>query len=169
MEQSKIIDTLETYNLATLMEVEVTPDNQEQHKVDVAKLRDEIAQAKEELEAENVRMAAERAALDVQAQRIQADSYRLTLDQNASNEIMRRRHQSHLPPVYDARNLFNTPRAGTSDPPVVNWVVEAPATGAPVQPRAIELPSLSDTPPQYVPTPSGHYSNPLDNMIAATT
>ena len=43
--------------LATLMGVEVTSDNQEQHKVDVAKLRDEIAQAKEELAAENARMA----------------------------------------------------------------------------------------------------------------
>ena len=46
------------------MEVEVTPDNQEHHKVDVAKLRDEIAQAKEELAAENARMVAEQAGLD---------------------------------------------------------------------------------------------------------
>ena len=85
-----------------------------------------IAQAKEELAAENARMATERAALDAQAQRIQAESFRLTLDQNASNKIMRRRHQSRLPPVYEARNLFNTPRAGTSDPPVVNRAVEPP-------------------------------------------
>ena len=85
--------------LATLMGVEVTPDNHEQHNVDVAKLQDEIAQDKEELTAENTRMATERAALDAQAQRIQADSFRLTLDQNASNEIRRRRHQSQLPTV----------------------------------------------------------------------
>ena len=95
--------------LATLMRAEVTPDTQEQHKVDVAKLRDEIAQAKEELAAENIRMATERATLDAQAQRIQAELFRLTLDQNASNDIMRRRHQSRLPLEYDARNLFNTP------------------------------------------------------------
>ena len=69
--------------LATLMGVELTPDTQEQHKVDVARLRDEIAQAKEELAAENARMAMERAALDTQAQRIHAESFRLTLDQNA--------------------------------------------------------------------------------------
>ena len=37
--------------LATLMEVEVTLDNQEQHKAKIAKLRDEIAQAKAELAA----------------------------------------------------------------------------------------------------------------------
>ena len=65
--------------LATLMGVEVTPDNQEQHKVDLAKLRDEIAQAKEELAAENARMDAEWAILDAQAQWIPADSFRLTL------------------------------------------------------------------------------------------
>ena len=51
-------------DLATLMEVEVTPGNQEQHKVDVAKLRDEITQAKVELAAENARMTAERTVLN---------------------------------------------------------------------------------------------------------
>ena len=57
--------------LVTLMGMEVTPDYQEQHKVDVAKLRDEIGQDKMELAAENTRMAAKRAVLDAQAQRIQ--------------------------------------------------------------------------------------------------
>ena len=82
--------------------------------MDVAKLRDGIAQAKEELAAENARMIAERAVSDAQAQRIQADSFRLTLDQNASNEVMRRRHKTRLPSLYEARNLFNTPGTGTS-------------------------------------------------------
>ena len=67
-------------DLATLMGVEVTADNQEQHKVDVAKWHDEIAQAKVELAAENTRMAAKRVVLNAQAQRIQADSYRLMVD-----------------------------------------------------------------------------------------
>ena len=114
-------------------------------------------------------MTAERAALDVQGQRIQAESFRLTLDQNALNAIMRRRHQCRLPPVYDARNLFNTPGAGTNDPPLVNRAVETPMTGAPVQPRTMDLPHLDMTPPQHVPTLPGHYSNPLNNMIAAVT
>ena len=115
---SDLLDTL-----ATLLTAEVNPVNQAQHNAEVAKLRDEIAQAKEELAAENVRMSTERAALNAQAQRIQADSFRLTVDQNASNEIMRRRHQSRIPPVYDARNLFNTPGAWASDPPMVNRAV----------------------------------------------
>ena len=54
-------------NLTTLLTVEVNPTNQVQHNAEVAKLRDEIAQDKEELNAENVRMATERAALDAQA------------------------------------------------------------------------------------------------------
>jgi hypothetical protein len=155
--------------LATLLAAEVTPENQAQHKVDVAKLRDEIAQAKEEFNAENTRMATKRAALDAASQRIQAENFWLSLDQNASNAVLRRRHQSRLPPEYDAMNLFNTPGAGTSDPPVVNRVVEAPGTEATVQPHAADPPRLNLTLPQHVPTPSGHYSNPLDNMIAAAT
>ena len=90
------------------------------------------------------------------------------LDQNTSNEVMRRRHATRLPLVYEARNLFNTPGAGTSNPPVVNRV-EAPGTGTPAQPHTTDLPHQNNIPPQYVPTPSGHYSNPLDNMIAAAT
>ena len=115
----------------------VNPPDQDQHNAAITKLRDEIAQAKEELSAENARMAEERTALDAQAQRIQSQSYRLMLDQNASNDVMRRRHLSHLPLVYEARNLFNTPGAGTSNQPVVNRV-EAPGTGAPVQPRMMD-------------------------------
>ena len=121
------------------MTAEVNPSNHVHHNAEVAKLRDEIAQAKEDLAAENARMTAERAALDVQAQRIQAEFFRLTLDQNASNEIMRRRHRSHIPPAYEPRNLFNTPGAGTSAPPVVNRTVEASGAGAPVQPRTWPL------------------------------
>ena len=119
----------------------VNPADQDQHNAAITRMHDEIAQAKEELNTENVRMAAERAALDAQAQRIQSESYQLMLDQNASNDVMRRRHQTRLPPVYEARNLFNTPEADavTSNQPVVNRV-EAPGTGAPVQLRAMVPP-----------------------------
>ena len=120
--------------LTALVTMVVNPADQDQHNAAVAKLLDEIAQAKEELNAENMRMAEERAALDAQAQRIQSESYRLMLDQNASNDVMRRRHRSHLPPVYETRNLFNTPGVGTSNPAVVNRV-ETPGAGTPVQPR----------------------------------
>ena len=51
-------------NLTTLLAANVNPANQDQHNTEVAKLRDEIAQAKEDLAAENARMTAERATLD---------------------------------------------------------------------------------------------------------
>ena len=103
---------------------EVNPADQDAHNAEIAKVKDQITQAKADLAAEDTRIAAERAALDAQA-------YRIMLDQSASNEVLKRRHRSRLPPVYDARNLFNTPGAGTSNPPVVNWA-EAPGPGAPV-------------------------------------
>ena len=92
-------------------------------------------------------MVTERAALEREAERIQAENFCLSLDQNASNAVFKRRHMSHLPPVYDVRNLFNTPGAGTSNLPMVNRAIEAPATGAPVQPRAADPPRLNVTPP----------------------
>ena len=53
--------------LTALITTVVNPANQDQHNAAVAKLRDEIAQAKEEMNAENTRMAEERADLDAQA------------------------------------------------------------------------------------------------------
>lgn len=150
------------------MTTEVNPDNQDEHNAEVRKLRDQIAQAKEDMAAEETRMAEERAALDAQAQRVHAESYRLMLDQNSSNKVMRRRHQSRLPPVYEARNLFSTPGAGSSNPATV-YRVEAPRTGAPDQARMMDLPQQNHDPPQYVPTPLGHFPTPLDNMIFAAT
>ena len=143
--------------LATLM-AEVNPADQNAHNAEIAKVKDQITQANADLAAEYTRMAAERAALDAQA-------YRLTLDQSASNDVMRRRYRSHLPPVYEARNLFDTPGAGTSNQPVVNRV-EAPGTGAPVQLRPMDPPRQNNVVVPHVPTPPGHYSNPVENMIA---
>ena len=55
---------------ATLLTKAVTPATQDQHNGDIANLKDQITQAKEDLAAEETRMAEERAALDAQAQRI---------------------------------------------------------------------------------------------------
>ena len=113
-------------------------------------------------------MAAERAALDARAQQLQSEDFWLTMDLNASNEVMRRRHQkaqSRLPLTYDPRNLFRTPGAGPSNPPEVNRVA-TPGAGALVQARVMEPPRVNTATPHYVPTPPGHYYNPLENMIA---
>ena len=139
---SNLLDTL-----ITLLTTEVNQADQVQDNTEVAKLRYEIGQAKEDLAAENARMTVERATLDAQAQWIQAHSFRLSLDQNASNEVMRRRHRSRLPSVYEARNLFNTPGAGTSSPLEVKRAVVIPKTGVPAQPRTADPPRLNNTPP----------------------
>uniref|UniRef100_N1QVT8 4-hydroxyphenylacetaldehyde oxime monooxygenase n=1 Tax=Aegilops tauschii TaxID=37682 RepID=N1QVT8_AEGTA len=101
-----------TDKMTALLTATVDPADQAQHDAEVAQLKLDLRKAKEDLAAEGIRLAAERAALDAQTQLIQAQSFQLTIDQNAANEVMRRRHQkaqSRLPPVYDPRNLFNTP------------------------------------------------------------
>ena len=101
--------------LTTLLTVVVEPADKAQHDAEVARVREEMVQAKENLATEETRMAAERAALDARAQQLQAETFRLSVDLNASNEVMRRRHQktqSRLPLTLDPRNLFHTPGAG---------------------------------------------------------
>ena len=61
--------------LTALLTAMVNPANQAQHDAQVAQLRDEVALAKEGLAAEDVMMAAEQAALDAQAQRIQLEAF----------------------------------------------------------------------------------------------
>ena len=143
------------------MATEVDAADRDQHNAEVAKVKDQITQAKADLAVENARMATERAELEAQA-------YRLRLDQSASDDVMRRRYRSHLPPGYEPRNLFNTPGEGTSNQPVVNRT-EAPGTGASVQPHTMNPPRQNNIVPQYILTPLGHYSNPLDNIVAAAS
>src|SRR3954464_15055158 len=143
--------------LAALM-AESNPTDQDAHNAEITKVREQIQQAKADLAAEEARIAAERAALDAQA-------YKLLLDQNASQEVLRRKYRSRLPSVFEGRDLFNTPGAGTSNQPVVNRSA-VPGTGAPVQPRVADLPP-PNLEPRIVNVPSDHYSNPLDNLVAA--
>ena len=70
--------------LAVLM-AEVNPPDHDAHNTEIAKVKEQITQAKTDLAAEDTRMATERATLDAQA-------YRLMLDQSASQEVMRRKY-----------------------------------------------------------------------------
>ena len=90
------------------------------------------------------------------------------LDKNASNDVLRRRHQSRLPADYNAMNLFGTPGAGTSNPAAVNRTV-VPRTGAPDQPQVMGPPQRTNNPLRYTTPPPGHFSTPLDNKIAAAS
>lgn len=163
-----LIDLMD--RLTTLLTAIVIPADQAEHDAEVARVREEVARAKEALAAKDTRLAAERAALNARAQQIQSEAFQLTMNLNASNEVMRRRHQkaqSRLPLVYDPRNLFCTPGASPSNPPEVNRII-TPEAGAPIQPRVMEPPHMHTAPPQYIPTPPGHFSNPLENLIAAS-
>ena len=60
--------------LATLM-AEVNMADQGAHNAEVARVKDQITQAKADLAAEDARIATERAALEAQAQRIHAENY----------------------------------------------------------------------------------------------
>ena len=75
----------ELFDVLAVLMAEVNPLDQDVHNAEIAKVKEQITQAKADLAAEDTRMAAERAALDAQA-------YRLMLDQSASHEVMRRKH-----------------------------------------------------------------------------
>ena len=118
--------------LTALLTAMVILANKDEHDAEVARVREEIARAKEALAAEDTRLATERAALDARAQQLQSEAFQLTMNLNASNEVMRRRHQktqSRLPPTYDPRVLFATPGAGPSNPPDANQLMTSGAGG----------------------------------------
>ena len=78
--------------MTALLTAVVEPADKAQHDAEVVRVCEEMAWAKENLAAEEVRMAAERTALDAPAQQLQAETFWLSVDLNASNEVMRRRH-----------------------------------------------------------------------------
>ena len=63
------------------------------------------------------------------------------------------------------QNLFATPGADPSNPPEAHQFM---TTGAAAQPRVTAPPYGNMAPPRYVPTPPGHFSNPMENLIAAS-
>ena len=67
--------------MTALLTIAVNPADQAQHAAEVAQLKQDIVQAKEDLVAEDIRMTADQAVLDAQAQRIQSHAFQLTMDQ----------------------------------------------------------------------------------------
>ena len=130
---------------ATLLTATVTLDTQDQHNAEVARLKEQITQAKADLVAEDNRMVEEQAALNAQAQQIQAQNYRLMLDRTASEEVLRRKYRSRLPPVYEGLNLFQMLGVGPSNPAAANRA-EAPGIALD-QPRATGPPRRTVNPP----------------------
>ena len=75
----------ELFDALVVLMAEANLADQDVHNMEIAKVREQITQTKADLAAEDTRMATKRAALDAQA-------YRLMLDQNASHEVMRRKY-----------------------------------------------------------------------------
>ena len=75
----------ELFDALALLMAEANPADRDVHNTEIPKIKEQITQAKADLAAEDTRMATERAALDAQA-------YRLMLDQSASQEVMRRKY-----------------------------------------------------------------------------
>ena len=65
-------------------------------------------------------MAMERAALQREAERLQAESFRLSLDRDASNDVFNRRHVSRLPPL-TMQGTFST-RLGQEPVTCLVWI-----------------------------------------------
>ena len=63
-----LIDLMD--KLTALLTATVIPANKDEHDAEVARVREEIAEAKEAFAAEDTRLATERAALDARAQRL---------------------------------------------------------------------------------------------------
>ena len=100
----------ELFDALVVLMAEANPADQGVHNAEIAKVKEQITQAKADLAAEDARMTAERAALDAQA-------YRLMLDQNASHEVMKRKYRSRLPSV-SRSETFSTPQ---EQEPAIRW------------------------------------------------
>ena len=63
----------ELFDVLAVLMAEVNPPDQDVHNAEIAKVKEQITQAKADLAAEDTRMAAEWAALDAQAYRLMLD------------------------------------------------------------------------------------------------
>ena len=154
-----VLSTLVEEFIARAM-AEVAPADKAQHDAELLQLKGRIDQAREDLKTEKAMIAIRQAELNDQA-------FHLRMEQASAQGVRSRKYQSRLPPVYEATDLFRTPGAGTSNDPALNRRA-APARDEPVQqPTAEQDRQITSAP--HVPTPPGHYSNPLDNIVATAS
>ncbi|KAI5012936.1 hypothetical protein ZWY2020_025202 [Hordeum vulgare] len=125
---------------------------------ELAKLRDEMVKVQRDAEAEAAWIETRRAQITAETARLNTENWHLERHERASDVIHQRRHQGRLPPDLNPTRLFDTPRtpeAGT-----------VPG-GGPAQPPNPPLQPAVDRVPRFH-MPEGHFSNPVDNVLAAT-
>ncbi|KAI5020702.1 hypothetical protein ZWY2020_045590 [Hordeum vulgare] len=144
--------------ITRIMATPVTAENQVMINAELTKLRDEMAKARRDAEAEATRIETRQVQITAETARLNTENWRLERHQRASDAVHQRRHQGRLPPDLNPTRLFDTPHtpgAGT-----------VPG-GGPAQPPNPPLQPAVDRVPRFQ-TPQGHFSNPVDNVLAAT-
>ena len=119
--------------LMTLMGTKVTAENQAARNTEIARLKDQMASAQEEI-------IALKAQMDAKSECLRAEAFRLDLEQQTIDAVHRMRHQSRLLAQYKARNLFNTPGIGGKAPLTVTRTADVPGSRAVVLHRQPDPP-----------------------------
>ncbi|KAI4965143.1 hypothetical protein ZWY2020_057383 [Hordeum vulgare] len=150
--------------IANLMATPVTSENQESVNAELAKLREAMAQAQRDMEAEAARIETQRVAVAAETDRLNTEGSRLGIQQRASDAVHQRRHGGRIPADIHPTRLFHTPRT-----PGVGRDRPLQAT-----PRGGTIPPPNPPPDQPIDahltrfhTPRGHFSNPVNNVLAA--
>ena len=175
--------------LAALLADPVTPENADARKAEIEKCREQLAQVRQNIEAENARLATAQKNVLQEAQRLENEGVHLEFRQGELSTVQQRRYQSRLPARIEPRMLFQTPQdpiapgagtrapgAGTAMPQSAQGVVppnltqQSPAHQQPpaLQQYQLQQPAQQQQQPARFHTPAGHFSNPVDNVWAAT-
>ncbi|KAI4980333.1 hypothetical protein ZWY2020_020818 [Hordeum vulgare] len=144
--------------ITRLMATPLTPDNQEEIYAELEKLREAVAKAHRDTEVESARIETRQAQIAAERMRLNTDNWRLERHQHASDAIHQRRHQGRLPHDLNPTRLFNTPRTPGAG------VAPGGGLGQPPNPP---VQTAEDRIPRFR-TPQGHFSNPVDNVLAAS-
>ncbi|KAI4975462.1 hypothetical protein ZWY2020_049069 [Hordeum vulgare] len=99
-----------TVEITKIMATPVTAENQGTINVKLAKLRDEMAKAQRDAEAEAARIETRQAQITAETARLNTENWRLERHQRTSDVVHQRRHQGRLPPDLKPTRLFDTPR-----------------------------------------------------------
>ncbi|KAI4994234.1 hypothetical protein ZWY2020_029282 [Hordeum vulgare] len=152
--------------IANLMATLVISENQESVNAELAKLQEAMAKAQRDMEAEAARIETQRVAVAAETDRLNTEGWRLRIQQRApSNAVHQRRHGRRVPADLHPTRLFDTPRTPGAGP---DRLLQAAPRGGTIPPTNPPPGQPVDAHATRFQTPWGHFSNPVDNMLAAT-
>ncbi|KAI4965102.1 hypothetical protein ZWY2020_057506 [Hordeum vulgare] len=151
--------------IASLMATPVTSENQESVNAELTKLREEMAKAQRDMEAGAARIETQQAAVAAETDRLNTEDWRLGIQQRASDAVHQRRYGERVPADLHPTRLFDTPRTPGAGP---DRLLQAAPRGGTIPPPIPPPDQPMDTHATRFQTPRGHFSNPIDNVMAAT-